>query len=74
MKDAPLLFADLTAALEDLHAVAIEGQRGTLSPDIQEALLASVTAGLRRFNHIVAAIGSGAPVTRSELAVIEVRA
>ena len=57
MTDVPHLFAALTAAVEDLHGVTVEGQRGSLSPDMQEALLASVVAGLRGLNRIVAAIG-----------------
>jgi len=34
----PRLFADITAMLEDMHAVAVEGQRLDNSPDMQKAL------------------------------------
>lgn len=32
-------FADITARLEDLHAVAVEGQRRDNSPDMQRVLI-----------------------------------
>jgi hypothetical protein len=34
--DVRRLFADLTAALEDLHGLAVEGQHPDHTPDIQE--------------------------------------
>jgi len=34
----PRLFADITAMLEDMHAVAVEGQRCDNSHDMQLAL------------------------------------
>jgi hypothetical protein len=61
MKDVPQLFADLTVGLEDLHSVAVEGQRSGLTPDIQEALLASVRVSLRRIHRIVLNIGLTLP-------------
>lgn len=39
MKDVPHLFADLTTALEDMHAIAVEGQAPDLTPDMQDILV-----------------------------------
>ncbi|MEA1015034.1 hypothetical protein [Sphingosinicella sp. LY1275] len=46
MKTVQQLFADLTAALEDVHGVAIEGQSAHASKDMQASLLSCVRAGL----------------------------
>ncbi|MCJ2183930.1 hypothetical protein MTR62_14680 [Novosphingobium sp. 1949] len=37
--NVPRLFADITALLEDMHAVAVEGQRRDNAPDMQSALV-----------------------------------
>lgn len=39
-------FADITARLEDLHAVAVEGQRRDNSPDMEHVLIAHLLSGL----------------------------
>lgn len=39
-------FADITARLEDLHAVAVEGQRRDNSPDMQRVLIGHLLSGL----------------------------
>lgn len=39
-------FAEITARLEDLHAVAVEGQRRDNSPDMQRVLIAHLLSGL----------------------------
>lgn len=57
MTSARHLFAELAAALEDLHGLAIEGQHPDHTPDIREAVLASVRQGLRRTQRIVIGIG-----------------
>jgi hypothetical protein len=44
--DVARLFAVVTAKLEDLHAVAVEGQRSDNSPDMQCVLSAHVGSGL----------------------------
>lgn len=61
MKDVPKLFADITMVLEDLHGVAVEGQRSDLSPDMQAALLSSVRTGIRRASRIMLEIGLALP-------------
>lgn len=37
--NVPRLFADITALLEDMHAVAVEGQRRDNASDMQRALV-----------------------------------
>jgi hypothetical protein len=46
MKTPQRLFADLTAAIEDLHAVAVDGQAISNSPDMQAALLVPLRQGI----------------------------
>ena len=48
MKTIPRRFADITAALEDLHAVAVEGQARNTAPELQGALVRAIQAGLER--------------------------
>ena len=38
-------FAIITARLEDLHAVAVEGQRRDNSPDMQRVLMGHLLSG-----------------------------
>ena len=45
-KTIPDLFADATAKLEDLHAVAVEGQRADNAPDMQGVLIVHLRSGL----------------------------
>lgn len=54
MTDVRKSFADLTAAIEDIHGIAVEGQAPNLSPDIQLCLLASIDAGLASMRGFVA--------------------
>ncbi|MAM40709.1 MAG: hypothetical protein CL949_19890 [Erythrobacter sp.] len=49
-------FADLTALLEDLHGLAVEGQHPDLTEDISKALSVSLTAGLTQGKRQIAAI------------------
>lgn len=44
-KSVPHLFADMTARLEDLHGIAVEGQCAGLSPDIHMILLLNLRSG-----------------------------
>ncbi|OYY75723.1 MAG: hypothetical protein B7Y43_18355 [Sphingomonas sp. 28-62-20] len=56
-KAIPHLFADATAKLEDLHAVAIEGQRANNAPDMQNVLTAHLRDGLVALDGTIRAIG-----------------
>lgn len=55
-KSVPRLFADLTAALEDLHGIAVEGQRDDLSPDMQMALMPYIRSQIVRLDRIATSI------------------
>lgn len=48
MKSIAHLFADIIAGLEDLHAVAVEGQARHAPPELQEALARALQAGMER--------------------------
>lgn len=50
-KSIPRLFADVTALLEDMHGVAVEGQRRDNPPEIQLALAASLRPGIIRLDN-----------------------
>lgn len=41
----PRHFADITAKLEDLHAIAVDGQRRDNSPDMQRVLVSQLGMG-----------------------------
>lgn len=56
MNSVQHLFTDLTAALEDLHGVAVEGQSPHATPDIHEGLLACVRMGIVRLQGIAGSI------------------
>ena len=42
------LFADMRSALEDVHAIAVEGQQQGHSPDMQRVLLQNMCSALQR--------------------------
>jgi hypothetical protein len=42
----PHLFADASARLEDLHAIAIEGQRSDNARDMEQALIGQLRSGI----------------------------
>lgn len=47
MKEAiPRLFADITAKLEDMHSVAVEGQRCDNTPDMERVLACHLRMGI----------------------------
>ena len=50
MNAIPRLFADLTVRLEDLHAVAIEGQRSDNTTDMQKALVSHLRSCVAALN------------------------
>lgn len=56
MKPVQILFAELTAAVEDVHAIAVEGQHPEQSPDAHRALVAHVRAGAVRIGRMATAI------------------
>jgi hypothetical protein len=56
MRSSQRLFANLTTALEDLHAVAVDGQASSNSPDRQAALLVPARQGIARIVRIADAI------------------
>lgn len=57
MSDAvPALFAEITAMLEDMHAVAIEGQRGDNSPDMHRALTCQLRIGITSLNGLIGSV------------------
>ncbi len=56
-KAIPHLFADATAKLEDLHAVAVEGQRDDNARDMQSVLTAHLRDGLAALDGIIRGIG-----------------
>lgn len=55
---APMLFAQATMLLEDLHGISVEGQRHDHSPDMRRALLIDLRAGAKRLTRLAAKIGN----------------
>jgi len=55
----PRLFANVTAKLEDLHSVAVEGQRRDNSRDMQRALVSQLRMGFVSLDTSLAAIKRG---------------
>ena len=55
MKSVRHIFADITAALEYMHGIAVEGQANGLSPDIHIALLRQLRAGAANLDTIMVA-------------------
>ena len=56
MKSIPRLFAELTAVIEDMHGIAVEGQAPHLSPDLRNMLLRSLNQSVARIELITSAI------------------
>jgi len=54
--DLPRAFADITARLEDAHALAVEGQRRDNSPDMQRALACHLRMAVVAMGGIVSEI------------------
>lgn len=57
-KSIPRLFAEVAALLEDMHAIAVEGQRRDNPPEAQLALAASLRPGAVRLDTALIAIGA----------------
>lgn len=51
------MFADATALLEDMHGVAVEGQRRDNPAELQLALASSLRIGLVRIDRVLIDIG-----------------
>lgn len=57
MRDAiPQLFADVTAKLEDMHMIAVEGQRRDNAPDMQRVLASQLRMGVASLDAFLATI------------------
>jgi hypothetical protein len=57
MKDAiPRLFADITAKLEDMHMIAVEGQRRDNAPDMHRVLACQLRKGVASLDTSLAKI------------------
>lgn len=57
MRDAiPRLFADITTKLEDMHSIAVEGQRCDNTPDMQRVLASQLRMGIVSLDRMLAAI------------------
>lgn len=56
MKTVQRRFADLTAAIEDAHGIAVDGQHPELSPDIHSALAASLRGAVTGIANLVDAL------------------
>ena len=46
MKTLPRMFADITARLEDAHALAVEGQNRNATPDMHRVLVCHLRASM----------------------------
>lgn len=55
----PRLFADVTAKLEDLHSIAMEGQQRDNSSDMYCALVCQLRTGMKSLDTSLAAIRRG---------------
>lgn len=53
MTNVHKLFVDATIAIDDLHSIAVEGQRRDDTPDIQIAIARHLRAGIINLNAIV---------------------
>lgn len=61
MKTLSDLFGDLTAAIEDVHGIAVDGQQADLSADMHEAILSAARLALVRVHRIMADIALTLP-------------
>lgn len=57
MRDAiPRLFAGVTAKLEDMHMIAVEGQRRDNAPDMQRVLVCQLRTSIASLDLALAKI------------------
>lgn len=47
------VFAAMTAALEDMHSIAVEGQSPLLTDDMVQPLAAHIRHGVSRIEHLL---------------------
>jgi hypothetical protein len=59
MKAIQHLFADVTAKLEDVHAISVEGQRRDNAPDMQWVLVCHVRQAIAAIDAIACEIKQG---------------
>lgn len=52
----PKLFADITAKLEDMHMIAVEGQQRDNTPDMQRVLACQLRMGVASLDTSLAKI------------------
>lgn len=64
-KTVPHLFAEVTANLEDLHAIAVEGQRRDNAPDMQRVLTLHLRSGLATLDNTMRAVANALEGGRS---------
>lgn len=64
-KTIPHLFAEVTAKLEDLHSVAVEGQRRDNAPDMQRVLTLHLRSGLATLDNTMRAVANALEDGRS---------
>lgn len=63
-KSIPRLFADVSALLEDMHGIAVEGQRHDNPPEVQLALASSLRPDLVRLDKALIEIGAAIGASR----------
>ena len=57
-RDLPRAFVDLTANIEDLHGIAVEGQRRDCSPDEHRVLLFHLRSGVVSLDSALSAMSA----------------
>lgn len=55
-KSVQHLFADLTARIEDMHGIAVEGQKADNAPDMDRVLASQLRMGIAAMDSIVGEI------------------
>lgn len=58
MKTVPHLFAAMTALLEDLHGLAVEGQGRESNPNVYVVLVSNLRAGLMDLDRLLLTVSS----------------
>ena len=64
-RSVPRLFAGVTARLEDLHSIAVEGQCSKNAPDIQHMLSVHLQSGLAALDDNMQQIAKALEVSQS---------
>jgi hypothetical protein len=58
MADLPRAFAEITCRIEDLHGIAVEGQRRDNAPDMHRALLFHLRSGVVALDSALSAMSA----------------